>query len=335
MSDDTVDPPMAGLAPPRESTSVVGHDDAIARIESSWRSGRMHHAIMLTGRRGIGKATLAYAIARMVLERGTSLAGASVGTAQRQIAQGAAQQFRRLARSVTREGKLRSVITVDDVRALEPFLRQRAERDAWRVVLVDAVDDMNGSSANALLKVLEEPGERTLFLLVVHHDGAILPTIRSRCLTYRLQPLTDPQMRAVLEPSTLDPGRLDRAIGLADGSARRALALAEKGGIETVEGVARVLDKPVWAAGDAQLLADGAGGRDGEPVFEEIAVTLPDILAKRALELARSGDLGRAKRLSELGGTVAASIRQRDEYGVDRRLVVRSALSEAHRVLHE
>ncbi|MGE0736750.1 MAG: DNA polymerase III subunit delta' [Alphaproteobacteria bacterium] len=248
---------------PRQNPDLVGHDAACALLAKSFASGRMPHAWLIAGPRGIGKATLAYRFARYVLAAG-SKASAPAETAPSlfgdaapapQIAPAAADNlalspshpiFRRVASAghpdlLTVEctphpktGKMRDEIGVDDARGIAPFLRLTAWESGWRVVVVDAIDEMNRDAANAVLKILEEPPARVLLLLVCHAPGRLLPTIRSRCQTLHLSPLEPETMFGLLRtrlPES-DETELRGLAELSDGSPGRALALAEAGGLE-------------------------------------------------------------------------------------------------------
>ena len=326
---DEADPPIGGLPSPRESERLIGHSTSIEPLVRAWRAGRMHHAVLLSGRRGIGKATFAYQFAAMAIARENDMDAARRSPAHRQIAQGAAQQFRRLARQVTSDGKLKKEITVEDVRTLAPFLRQRTEGDGWRVVLIDAVDDLNRSSANALLKILEEPGDRTLFLLVSHGTADLLDTIRSRCLLSRWKPLAEVELREVLGRSDLSDAQIDRVVPRADGSVRRAIDLATSDGYEALEQIERILAKPRLPAGDVQRLVDSASGRGSDAVFDLVRSALPTAL----LSSARKADLPGAKRLVDACGAITSETALREEYGVDRAVSLKAAIYEAHNAI--
>ena len=330
MSEDDRDPPLAGLPSPRENLQLIGHAAFRSSIEPRVAGGRMHHAMVLAGPRGIGKATLAYGLAAMLLSRAPTFDEARASDARRQLAGGAAQGFRRLSVGLTREGRAKREIGVDEVRALEPFLRQRVGADAWRVVLVDAADDLNASSANALLKVLEEPGERTLFLLVAHRPGALLPTIRSRCEVHRLDPLGHDDLRTVLARSTLAPQAIDDAIPHAAGSVRRAILLAESGAPQALEAAGRLLDRPSWSPADGARVTDLATARGADAVFAEVSTALPAMMGERAVRAAKGGDSARAARIAAAASSVERDLAEREAYGVDRALSLRAALHTAH-----
>ena len=237
-----------GRPAPRHTLALTGHTAAERAFLDAWNSARIHHAWLLAGPRGIGKATLAYRVARFVLARGAG-AGLFDGPSQlahdltipadhaitRQVASGGHPDLLTVERSVNPQtGKLRGEIVVDDVRRLSSFLALTTAAGAWRVVIVDAADDMNRNAANALLKGLEEPPASTLFLLVSHRPGLLLPTIRSRCRTLNLSGLSEDRIVTLLADLAPDlPGTDATAIArLADGSIGRALALTDAGGLE-------------------------------------------------------------------------------------------------------
>ena len=235
---------------PRETGALFGHSEAERALLDAYKGGRIPHAWLIGGPPGIGKATLAYRLARFVLahpdprlpavQKATSLAVDADNPVARRIAAQAQGDLLVLERVLNEQtGKLYTVIRVDDVRKAVPFFGSTAGEGGWRIAIVDAVDDLQREGANALLKVLEEPPPRTLLLLVSHAPGRELPTIRSRCrrlLLRRLSP--DDVARAVAaatgrnaddveikDASAAAEGSVARAIGLLDGS---ALALRQR-----------------------------------------------------------------------------------------------------------
>ena len=329
MIEDDRDPALAGLTPPRANRELVGHEALRHALEGRWRSGRLHHGLLLVGPRGIGKATLSYAFAAMILSRCETLEDGQHSAARGQLEAGAAQGFRRLAVGLTREGKPKKQIGVDEVRALEPFLRQRVG-DGWRIVLVDAADDLNAASANALLKVLEEPGERTLFILLSHRPGGLLPTIRSRCVRYDASPLGEAEIRGVLSRSDLSPRDVEAALPHAGGSVRRAVSLAESGASEALAAAQTLLERSAWSPADGARVVDLATGRGREAVYDEIVAALPRMLGDRAVAAARNGDGVSASRMAREASSIENALNQREAYGVDRALSLRAALHGAH-----
>ncbi len=184
---------------PRETTVLFGHGEAEQALLESYRSGRLHHAWLISGPAGIGKATLAYRMARFVLahpdpraatvQAASSLAVAGDHAVTRRTAAQTHGDLLVIERTVNEKtGKLRQDIQVDDVRRMVGFFGSTAGEGGWRVAIVDAVDELNDQGANALLKMLEEPPRRALLLLVSHSAARVLPTIRSRCRLLALHP---------------------------------------------------------------------------------------------------------------------------------------------------
>jgi len=237
---------MTALAP-RENPWLLGHAAAEAVIDDAIRAGRIHHAWLLTGPEGVGKATLAYRFARRLL------AGPGVPAATANDP--ASRVFRRVAAgthadllTIEREWddkrkRLRSEIVVDSARGVADFLRLTPAEGGWRLVIVDGAEHLNRNAANALLKVLEEPPPRAVLLLVCASPGRLLPTIRSRCRRLRLGELGPLAMDRVLTrclPNMDAAGRTALA-ALSDGSPGRAVALAEEQGVEIAALVSDVL----------------------------------------------------------------------------------------------
>lgn len=206
------------------------HPAQRAEAEAAWASGRMHHAWLLAGPDGVGKRAFALAMARMVLADARGMDVPGDHPAARLLAAGSHPDFRVVEPGLTARGDRRaSVIAVDEIRAMQAVLHLAPSMAPWRVVLVDPADAMHAPSANALLKSLEEPPPRTLFLLVSHAPGRLLPTIRSRCRRLRFAPLVPEATRALLAQARPGdgPDELDRLARLAEGAPGRALRLAE------------------------------------------------------------------------------------------------------------
>jgi DNA polymerase-3 subunit delta' len=257
-----------GAPHPRETAVLFGQDRAQAAFLKAATSGRLHHAWAITGPRGIGKATLAWRIGRWLVAggEGASLAMTADNPVFGQVAAlGSPQVF--LARRPWDEmgERLRSAITVEEVRAMKAFFQLTAADGGWRVSIVDSADELNGAAANALLKILEEPPPRAMLLLVCHRPSGLLPTIRSRCRSLRCQPLSSEALAASLTAlGTPPPPERAAALAiLADGSVAAALGLVVGDGLtrygEIVEllGGSMPLDR-----GRIIALADAAAGRD-------------------------------------------------------------------------
>ena len=241
MSDDEAGHDDGDVKLPRETAVLFGHEDAERALLDSYQSGRIAHAWLIGGPPGIGKATLAYRLARFVLahpdpgaanvQNAISLAVDPDHPVSRRMAAQAQGDLLVLERSLNEQtGKLYTVIRVDDVRRTVSFFGSTAGEGGWRIAIVDAVDDLQREGANALLKVLEEPPPRSLLLLVSHSPGRELPTIRSRCRRLLLRPLeTSDVTRAITAATGLDAEAPDvrQAAAAAEGSVGRALSLLD------------------------------------------------------------------------------------------------------------
>lgn len=232
-------------ARPRDTSELLGHEAAEHAFLSAWNGGRLAHAWLITGPRGIGKATLAFRIARFVLSQGHASRGAALfQSAPDSLAMGPDHAvFRRVAsgghadlRIIDRESETSSKtrISVESVRGIGSFLSLTPAEGGWRVVILDALDDLNQNGANALLKILEEPPADALILLTCHSPGRVLPTIRSRCRRLALKPLSQTNVIELISRRIpeLPPADAQALAHLSEGSIGKALALQEEGGLE-------------------------------------------------------------------------------------------------------
>ncbi len=289
---------VSGHPHPRETPHLFGQETAERGFLAAWGEDRLHHAWLLRGPRGIGKATLAYRIARALIAGGPGpgQAGAPATLDAPQDCPVAARIRARsepclavLRRTVNdKTGRLRGQIVVDDVRAVRRFLSLTAADGGWRAVIVDAADEMNRSAANALLKVLEEPPARTALMLVAHSPAALLATIRSRCRTLDLHPLGPAELSAALAQAGA-PVTADEAGPLAliaGGSVGEALRLSAGGGVALYGRLVALLGggRGVERSGMMEL-AEAVTGRGAEAMYELVArltLTLIGRLARHA-----------------------------------------------------
>ncbi|MDA7963035.1 DNA polymerase III subunit delta' [Ruegeria sp.] len=305
MSDDTPTPDQAPGAPhPRETRALVGQDAAEQAFLSAFNSDRLHHGWLLTGPRGVGKATLAWRIARFLLATPPADEGGLFGAPQppetldidpnhpvaHRMLAGAEPGLAAITRSLNDQGRLRNEIVVDDIRKLGKFFGLSSADGGRRVVIVDAADEMNVSAANALLKMLEEPPARTTLLLISHQPSRLLPTIRSRCRTLRLSPLSSDDMQAALaQAGAILPDQADHLAALAAGSVGDAVRLINLGGLEIyAEFIAILGTLPRMDRQRALALAEAAAQRGAADKFE-LLLTLIDVALSR---LALTGATG-------------------------------------------
>ena len=268
------------VAHPRSTTQLFGHAAAEQALLSAYRSGRVPHAFLLSGPKGIGKATLAYRMARFVFAHpdpaaaevaaAGSLAVDAAHPVARRIAAQAQGDLLVLERTANDKGVLRQQIAVDDVRRTVSFFGSTAGEGGWRIAIVDAVDELNRSSANALLKVLEEPPQRALLLLVCHSAARVPATLRSRCRMIALRALAEPDVAKAAAAATgaaaVDPD-VTAAAAAAGGSVDRALALLDEDALALRQQALDLLDGlPKLDAGALHALGDRLAGTDPEPL---------------------------------------------------------------------
>jgi len=310
MSDTPEPDRIIGAPHPRDTPRLIGQDAAEGAFLEAYSAERLHHAWLLCGPRGVGKATLAWRIARFLLATPVAEAGGLYGDAPaptslviapdhpvaRRVAAGAEPGLFHIRRSVNEKtGRLRDQIVADDVRALGHFLHLSAADGGRRVVIIDAADEMNVQAANALLKMLEEPPARTTLLLVSHQPSGLLPTIRSRCRVLRLSPLDTDDMAAALAQAeiALPEGReaQEALAALADGSVGMAVQMIAQGGLDIYADIVGLfaqlpqIDRP-----RALSLANAAAQRGAEQKLD-LLIALIDLFLARA---ARTGAMGRA-----------------------------------------
>ena len=259
---------IAGFPHPRETETLLGQDKALMLAAHTLRGGRPPHAWLITGPPGIGKATLAYRMARYLLRHGATADGPADlsvppdDTVARQMSARAHSGLLVLKRGLNKAGKPQTELPVDEVRRLSGFFGMTSGAGGWRVAIIDPADDMNDNAANALLKQLEEPPQNAMLLLLSHRPGRLLPTIRSRCRRLDLSPLPDAVVERALEKFLPDMARDERAAlaCLSGGSIGAALTLADGDGAM----LAQEADRLIEAASDPDMVAlHGLGEKIG------------------------------------------------------------------------
>lgn len=323
---------------PRERHLLLGQDGAAAAFCEGEGSGRLHHAWLLGGPEGIGKATLAYRVARHLLappsERlggGDGLGVDPGGKTARQVAARSHPNLIALERGTAEEGRAAPKgISVDAVRKALGFFASTAADGGRRICIVDAVDDLNASAANALLKTIEEPPPGALVLLVSHAPQRVLPTIRSRCRRLTLPPLGPADLDRVLAGLDLpaDASLRMRAAALAEGSVRRALTLLDPRRMALIDELTALLDAlPGTPASAILSFAEKAGDRRGAEEFPVLVDAILRWLAARVESKAGAG-ARRLAPLAEVCENVTEAARAVEIYNLDRRAFIVSTFGD-------
>lgn len=348
MSARKVEPEVA-TGHPRETSTLFGHREAETALLNAYRSGRIPHAWLIGGPQGIGKATLAYRMARFVLAHRNPLAPTVQGAETLQVdpsdpvashvAAGTHGGLLTLERTLNDKGVMRTVITVDETRETISFFGSTAAVEGWRVCIVDTVDELNPNAANALLKVLEEPPQQSLFLLVSHAPARVLPTIQSRCRKLALRSLAASDViRAAAQAANVavDDPALAEAAAASEGSVARALTLFGGDAIKLHQRTAALLATlPQVDPRELHALGEALGGSDRVAL-----ATFIDSVDRWVSERLRADDvnananLPRLARLAEVWEKINRAARDTAEYNLERKPLVFSVfglLAEATR----
>lgn len=320
-----------GARPPEQTVTLFGHAAAEAFLAQSYAAGRLHHAILIEGPQGIGKASLAFRFAQHILNHPDPARAPEEiadpdpeSSAYRQISAGASHNILHLARPVdVKTGKVKSAITVDEVRKAGKFFGQTSGTGNWRICIIDPADDLNRNAANAILKVLEEPPKRALFLVLSHAPGKLLPTIRSRCVTLRLDPLAPENLARALQSLPSPVSASEQVLALAEGSVSRALMLVNYGGADIAAAFDAIFDGKGAADRVAiHKLAETLSTRDRDVAYQFFVGHVLDRVQKTAVALAEAGDLNRAERFALLASALSEHFKTAEAYNLDRKQTV-------------
>jgi DNA polymerase-3 subunit delta' len=328
-----------GLDLPREQPHLIGHAREEQALLEAYRSGRIHHGWILGGVKGSGKATLAFRFARFVLanpdptsaavRNATSLAIDPESPTFRRVANGSHIDLLNLRRPWDEKAKrFKTEIPVDEIRRTVGFFGSTAGEGGWRIAIVDPADDMNANAANALLKILEEPPQRSLFLVIANHPGRLLPTIRSRCRMLTMHPLSDAEVLTGMRTFGIGARHAENvlasAASLSEGSLRRASLLLELGGVDIWNTIGRLMAAPARIdLKSVYGLADQLSMRGADDVFElgiEFIVRAIHLEAVRAAET----DVARAVGWAQLHADVLREVATAEALNLDRKALILS-----------
>jgi DNA polymerase-3 subunit delta' len=340
MSARQVEPQIAAVHP-RETSIFSGHREAEATLLNAYRSGRIPHAWLIGGPQGIGKATLAYRMARFVLAH-RNPAASDVQSAEtlwvdpsepvaRHVAAGAHGGLLTLERTLNDRGVMRTVITVDETRETISFFGSTAAIEGWRVCIVDTVDELNPNAANALLKILEEPPRQSLFLLVSHAPARVLPTIQSRCRKLPLRALATSNViraAALAAGMAADDPALAQAAQAAEGSVARALTFLGGDALKLHQRTAALLAKlPQVDPRELHALGDTLGSTDRVALAAFVDSVDRWISDRLRTDEDANANLLRLARLAEVWEKTVRAARDTQDYNLERKPLVFSVFS--------
>lgn len=308
-ADGDVTPASSSLPPPRDNPELFGHDAIEKSLIDLYNKGTLPHALIFAGPMGIGKATMAFRFARFLLKHGSADTdqGGLFGDAPpapenmaipvddpvfRKVASGGHPDLRYMERPVNdKTGEKKTVLDVDTIRTIPPFLRMKSSDGGWRIVIVDEADLMNKNAQNAILKILEEPPPQSMLILICDRLGAMIPTIRSRCRTIHFSPLNENAMSVLIKRAAPNATSGETALLalLSDGSMGRALTLHEEGGANTLGIILGFLENwPTWDWAKIHPMAENLG-RGDEKAYAGFASIMEWVCAEILRAMAMPG----------------------------------------------
>ncbi|MEM7069665.1 MAG: DNA polymerase III subunit delta' [Pseudomonadota bacterium] len=331
-----------GIPPPSDGHALVGHESLQAALLEQYASGKIHHAVLLSGTKGIGKVSLALRMASHVFNHPEpetapnvvkELSGA--GTLHSKITAGSHPNLLHLTRPWNpKTKKFKTRLTVEEVRQTVHFFGTARGENGWRIAVVDALDDMNANASNALLKILEEPPERTIFFIIAHSLGSVMPTIRSRCMHMPMKPLDGEQVLMVLDEFGVseDLPQEDREllVQLSGGSVRTAIVLAQQDGLSLYRSFQRIcanLTAPDWRT--VHQLADGIVQRGKEDRYRLLLKFVDQYLHANATgQNAAYSSISSLARWAQVWEKAQKSARTAESYNLDRKQVIINLIHE-------
>jgi DNA polymerase-3 subunit delta' len=331
---------LEGAIPPAENTKLFGHKENENFLAAAFKSGRIHHAILLEGEQGIGKATFAFRLANHILNNpDTDQAPDQISDPDpenpifRQVAGEASHNLMHIKCEVdAKTGKTKSSISVDDIRRTGKFFAQTSGSNNWRIAIIDTADDLNRSAANAILKILEEPPKRALFLVLSNSPGRLLSTIRSRCLSLHIKSLNDQDMVSALNHldvvNGLDNASIRQLLKLSEGSVSRALTILNYGGAELIGHFNDIIDQDSQADRKTlHKLAESLAKKDQETSYHFLVDHMITHTMEQAKTAANAGQISKAAELAELSEKLNNHKTESDIYNLDRKQTILTLFS--------
>ena len=325
--DPTTDDRLPTAPHPREAPRLYGQEEAVSGFMKAFQSGRLHHAWILSGPQGVGKATFAYQAARFLLDphRGNDFAVDPFQISSRQILALSHPDLHVLRRKAENEKKpVPNEISVDLARDAIQFFTATAGAGGYRVLIVDSADHLNRNSANALLKAIEEPPKQAVIFIVSHMIGRLLPTIRSRCRVLPFRSLESAAVEQILtsaapEDAPHDPESLQLAVAQARGSARRGFQWLDERFATVSRHVDMLLSQlPDYDRKEVLAMSEAFGRKEGRNDFETMREAVLDWLSTKVTTKQGEGAY-RLAPLAEVWEKTELAVRDAERYNLDRR----------------
>ncbi|WP_406604334.1 DNA polymerase III subunit delta' [Bartonella gliris] len=328
---------------PSQNNIIFGHEDVRHFLAQMRKEGRLHHALLFEGEQGIGKATLAFHFAWNILssQKGDFLQPEYNSITWHQIMQGSHPGLLHVSRRFdVKTQKFKTGILIDDIRDVMHFLNQTSQDNGWRIVIIDPAEDMNRSAANAILKTLEEPPAKTLFIIITHSSGKLLPTIRSRCQQISLRPLRDDEMKKVIthifsNQNLPDEETIEMIIQRSKGSPRKATLLICHGGFEIVKTIDSLLEQSFCNPAVVHTLAQTLSSLSSAIQFQQFCDEILDRIEKRAIMLIERGDLALSKKCAQVWQEIHNEIGEIQSFNLDKKQFIINLLFRVHKIIRE
>jgi len=332
---------MEGIPRPAQNPYLVGHEEIKDFLIKMRNYSHLHHALLFEGDRGIGKATLAFHFSWQLLASRPVNSFDPIDencAVWRQMALGCHPGLLHVSRPYDeKNGKFQTVIPVNEIRKINNFMHQTQGDKGWRIVIIDPADDMNHNAANALLKILEEPLRKSLFILISHQKGRLLPTIRSRCQDLHFKHLNHDHLRQILEIMATPIGfgkdaRVDNEIlAKSEGSVRKALLLLSHGGLEIASALDDFLAEQKFNLSAASQLVTVLSSREAQIQYDHFTDHLLTTISNHAQQCTLMGDLLGAEKLAQFYVQISDDIAQAKAYQLDKKHFILVLLTKIYK----
>ncbi|WP_142416761.1 DNA polymerase III subunit delta' [Bartonella massiliensis] len=328
---------------PSQNNVIFGHEDVRHFLTQMLKEERLHHALLFEGEYGIGKATLAFHLAWNILnsQKRDFHKPDPHSTSWRQITQGSHPGLLYISRRFdVKTQKFKTGILIDDIRDILHFLSRTSQDNGWRIVIIDCADDMNRNAANAILKILEEPPAKTLFIIIAHSSGKLLPTIHSRCQKVSFRPLNYDEMKKVIthifsNQDLSDEKTIEMIIKKAKGSPRKAALLIRHGGLEIIKTINALLEQPICNATLVHTLAQTFSSVSSPFQFQQFCDEILDKIQQKAIMLVEKGNLFLSKKYAQKWQEIHQEIEEIQLFNLDKKQFVINLLFRVHKIIHE